>query len=113
MAELILASLIVLIGLYILSKIEIFMRYLDYTVNNLEKCLYYKQSGAFKYLLRTVAFMGCQGLGMLCMLPACDDTIDFWWQLASVAVGFGIFKLSANYFEDAYSEAIADFKIKI
>lgn len=113
MTEFILASLIVLICLYILSKIEIFMRYLDYTVNNLEKCLYHKQSGTFKYLLRTFAFMGCQGLGMVCLAPACDDTIDFWLRLLALAVGFGIFKMSADYFENAYSESIADFKIKI
>ena len=55
MAEFILISLTVLIGLYILSKIEIFMRHFDYTVDNLEKCLYHKQPGTFKYLLRTFA----------------------------------------------------------
>lgn len=113
MAELILTSLIVLIGLYMLSKLEIFMRYLDYAVNNLEKCLYYKRSGAFKYLLRTFAFMSCQGLGMLCIVQVCDDTIDFWWRLTSLVIGFIIFKISADYFENAYSKSIADFKIKL
>ena len=77
MTEFILSSLIVVIGLYILSKLEIFIRYFDYIVNQLEKCLYHKQPGAFKYLLRTLAFIGYLGLGGLCMVSACSDTIDF------------------------------------
>lgn len=113
MGELVLSGLLLLVCLYILSKMEVFIRYLDFIVDNLEKCLYHKQPGAFKYLLRTLAFIVSQGLGGLCMVPACDNSIDFWWQLASLAIGFGIFKMSADYFENAYSDSVADVKIKI
>ena len=113
MGELVLSGLLLVVCLFIFSKLEIFIRYLDFTVDNLEKCLRLKRHGTFKYLSRTLVFMGSQSLGAFCMLPACDDTIGFWWRLMSLAVGFGIFKMSADYFEDAYSESIADFKIKL
>lgn len=113
MGELVLSGLLLLVCLYILSKMEVFIRYLDFIVDNLEKCLYHKQPGAFKYLLRTLAFIVNQGLGGLFMVPACDNSIDFWWQLTSLVIGFGIFKMSADYFENAYSSLVADVKIKI
>lgn len=113
MRDVVLGGLLLLVCLYILSKMEVFIRYLDFIVDNLEKCLYHKQPGAFKYLLRTLVFIVSQGLGGLCMVPACDNSIDFWWQLTSLAIGFGIFKMSADYFEKSYSESIADVKIKI
>lgn len=113
MGELVLSGLLLVVCLFIFSKLEIFIRYLDFIVDNLEKCLYHKQPGAFKYLLRTLAFIVSQGLGGLCMVPACDNSIDFLVRLASLVIGFITFKLSADYFEDAYSESIADFKIKL
>ena len=113
MTEFVLNSLFFLIVLYILSKMEIFVRYLDFTVDNLEKCLRLKRHGTFKYLSRTLVFMGSHSLGAFCMLPACDDTIGFWWRLMSLVFGFGIFKMSADYFENAYSELVADVKIKL
>lgn len=47
------------------------------------------------------------------MAPACDDKIDFWWQLASLVIGFGIFKMSADYCKNAYSDLVANVKIKL
>lgn len=113
MGELVLSGLFLLVCLYILSKMEVFIRYLDFTVDNLEKCLYHKQPGAFKYLLRTLVFIVSQGLGGLCMVPVCDNTINFWVRLMSLVVGFIMFKMSADYFENAYSELVADVKIKL
>lgn len=113
MTEFVLGGLLFLVCLYILSKMEIWMRYFDYTVDRLEKSLYHKQPGTLKYLAHTFAVMGSYGLGALCMIPACSDTIDFWWQLASLVAGFSIFKMSTDYFEMSYSESIAEFKIKL
>lgn len=113
MRDVVLGGLLLLVCLYIFSKMEVFIRYLDFIVDNLEKCLYHKRPGAFKYLLRTLVFIVSQGLGGLCMVPACDNSIDFWWQLTSLAIGFGIFKMSADYCKNAYSEAITDVKIKL
>lgn len=113
MAEFVVMGLLLLVCLYILSKMEVFIRYLDFTVDNLEKCLYHKQPGAFKYLLRTLVFIVSQGLGGLCIVPACDNTINFLARLMSLVFGFIIFKMSADYFENAYSELAADVKIKI
>lgn len=113
MTEFVVMSLLFLMGLYIISKTEIFIRYLDFTVDNLEKCLYHKRPGVFDYLGRVFAFIGAQGLGGLCIVPACDNTINFWLRLMSLVFGFIIFKMSADYFENAYSDLVADFKIKI
>lgn len=113
MGELVLSGLLLVVCLFIFSKLEIFIRYLDFIVNNLEKCLYYKQPGAFKYLVFTFEFIGTQGFGALCMVLACDNTINFLVRLASLVIGFITFKLSADYFENAYSELVADVKIKL
>jgi hypothetical protein len=113
MTEFVLMSLLFLMGLYIISKTEIFIRYLYFVTGKFEESLRLKQLRMISYLRNMFEVTICYSLSLLCILPVCYDEIPFWLRLLALAVGFVTFKIPVDYFENAYSEAIADFKIKI
>ena len=113
MGELVLISLLFLIGLYIISKTEIFIRYLYFVTGKFEESLRLKQLRMISYLRNMFEVTACYSLSLLCILPVCYNEIPFGLRLIPLVAGFVTFKISANHFENAYSEAIADFKIKI
>lgn len=113
MGELVLISLLFLIGLYIISKTEIFIRYLYFVTGKFEESLRLKQLRMISYLRNMFEVTVCYSLSLLCILPVCYNEIPFWLRLIPLVAGFVTFKISVDYFENAYSEAIADFKIKL
>lgn len=113
MTEFVLMSLLFLMGLYIISKTEIFIRYLYFVTGKFEESLRLKQLRMINYLRNMFEVTICYSLSPLCILPVCYNEIPFWLRLIPLAAGLVTFKISADYFENAYSEAIADFKIKL
>ena len=113
MRDVVLMSLLFLMGLYIISKTEIFIRYLYFVTGKFEESLRLKQLRMISYLRNMFEVTICYSLSLLCILPVCYDEIPFWLRLIPLVAGFVTFKISVDYFKNAYSEAIADFKIKI
>ena len=113
MTEFILMSLLFLMGLYIISETEIFMLYLYFVTGKFEESLRLKQPRMLNYLFNMFEVTVSYSLSLLCILPACYSEIYWWLRLLALATGFIVFKISVDYFENAYSESIADFKIKI
>lgn len=113
MTEFVVMGLLFLMGLYIIIKTEIFMRYLYFVTGKFEESLRLKQLRMISYLRNMLEVTACYSLSLLCILPVCYNEIPFRLRLIPLVAGFVTFKISADYFENAYSEAIADFKIKI
>ena len=113
MAEFVVMGLLFLMGLYIISKTEIFIRYLYFVTGKFEESLRLKQLRMISYLRNMFEVTVCYSLSLLCILPVCYNEIPFGLRLIPLVAGFVAFKISADYFENAYSELVADVKIKL